>query len=179
MATRFEGHLAGLIVVSVDHFRYELIAQLRSAASQGATTVVVNSTELCRSIRNASHSTLACCEANHVVMGARRPKIPTIDSFQQATITCSSQVRHVFCLQVSPKDGSRIALRGVHEKLRRASDFFILKLERQLTVCGLACVVRARQTGREGPRGPLGPLPAVRADPFYRYDIMLAQLPSP
>ena len=50
-------------MVSVDHFRYELIAQLRNAAAQGATTVVVNSTELCRSIRNANHSTQACCEA--------------------------------------------------------------------------------------------------------------------
>jgi hypothetical protein len=50
-------------LVSVDHFKYELIAQLRNAAAQGATSVVVNSTELCRSIRNASHSTQACCEA--------------------------------------------------------------------------------------------------------------------
>jgi len=50
-------------LVSVDHFRYELIAQLRNAAAQGATTVVVNSTELCRTIRNANHSTQACCEA--------------------------------------------------------------------------------------------------------------------
>jgi hypothetical protein len=32
-------------------------------ATQGATTVVVNSTELCRSIRNANHSRQACCEA--------------------------------------------------------------------------------------------------------------------
>jgi hypothetical protein len=50
-------------LVSVDHFRYELITQLRSAAVQGATTIVVNSTELCRSVRNANHSTHACCEA--------------------------------------------------------------------------------------------------------------------
>jgi hypothetical protein len=50
-------------LVSVDHFRYELITQLRSAAVQGATTIVVNSTELCRSLRNANHSTHACCEA--------------------------------------------------------------------------------------------------------------------
>jgi hypothetical protein len=50
-------------LVSVDHFRYELITQLRSAAVQGGTTIVVNSTELCRSMRNANHSTQACCEA--------------------------------------------------------------------------------------------------------------------
>ena len=50
-------------MVSVDHFRYELATQLRSAAAQGATTIVVTSTELCRSIRNANHWTHACCEA--------------------------------------------------------------------------------------------------------------------
>jgi hypothetical protein len=50
-------------LVSIDHFRYELITQLRSVAAQGATTIVNNSTELCRSIRNANHSTHACCEA--------------------------------------------------------------------------------------------------------------------
>jgi hypothetical protein len=55
--------LARTQLVSVDHFKYELLAQLRSAAAQGATTVVVNSTELCRSIRNASDSTQACCAA--------------------------------------------------------------------------------------------------------------------
>jgi UDP-N-acetylmuramate-alanine ligase len=50
-------------VVSIDHFRYELIGQLRRAAAEGAKTVVVNSAELCRSIRNANHSSQACCEA--------------------------------------------------------------------------------------------------------------------
>ena len=60
---RLVGDLAGANLVSVDHFKYELIAQLRNASAQGATTLVVNSTELCRSIRNANHSTQACCEA--------------------------------------------------------------------------------------------------------------------
>lgn len=50
-------------MVSADHFRYELIAQLRRAAAEGATTIVVTSAELCRSIRDASHSSQACCEA--------------------------------------------------------------------------------------------------------------------
>jgi len=50
-------------VVSTDHFRHELITQLRRAAEQGATTVVVTSTELCRSIRNANNSIEACYEA--------------------------------------------------------------------------------------------------------------------
>jgi hypothetical protein len=50
-------------MVSVDHFRYELIAQLRRAASEGATTMVVTSGDLCRSIRDANRWTQACCEA--------------------------------------------------------------------------------------------------------------------
>jgi hypothetical protein len=50
-------------LVSVDHFRQELITQLRSATAQGATTIVVNSTELCRAIRDANRWTQACCEA--------------------------------------------------------------------------------------------------------------------
>jgi hypothetical protein len=50
-------------VVSTDHFRHELIEQLRRAATDGAKTIVVTSRELCRSIRDASHSSQACCEA--------------------------------------------------------------------------------------------------------------------
>jgi hypothetical protein len=50
-------------VVSTDHFRHELISQLRRAAAGGATTTVVTSAGLCQSIRDAGHSTQACCEA--------------------------------------------------------------------------------------------------------------------
>jgi hypothetical protein len=50
-------------VVSTDHFRQELVMQLRRAAEVGATTIVVTSTDLCRSIRNASNSLDACFEA--------------------------------------------------------------------------------------------------------------------
>jgi hypothetical protein len=50
-------------MVSIDHFRYELRSQLRSAAAQGATNIVITSTELCRSVRMGSASMDACCEA--------------------------------------------------------------------------------------------------------------------
>lgn len=50
-------------MVSIDHFRYELIAQLRRAAADGATTVIVTSGELCQSIRAGARSSQACCEA--------------------------------------------------------------------------------------------------------------------
>jgi UDP-N-acetylmuramyl pentapeptide synthase len=50
-------------LVSTDHFRQELVAQLRSAAAQGATKIVITSGELWQSIRMASRSTQACCEA--------------------------------------------------------------------------------------------------------------------
>jgi hypothetical protein len=50
-------------MVSFDHFRYELIAQLRRATSEGATTIVITSGDLCKSIRDANRWTQACCEA--------------------------------------------------------------------------------------------------------------------
>ncbi len=50
-------------MVSTDHFRQELVMQLRRAAEEGAITIVVTSTDLCRSIRNASNSMDACFEA--------------------------------------------------------------------------------------------------------------------
>jgi hypothetical protein len=71
-------------LVSVDHFKYELIAQLRSAAAQGATTIVVNSTELCRSIRNGGYSTQACCEAMEAEI---RPGDVVIDQRSGAGMT--------------------------------------------------------------------------------------------
>jgi hypothetical protein len=37
--------------------------QLRRAAEEGATTIVVTSTDLCQSIRNANNSMDACFEA--------------------------------------------------------------------------------------------------------------------
>jgi tyrosine-protein phosphatase YwqE len=50
-------------LVSVDHFRHELLMQLRSAADQGATTIVVTSGELSKSVRGSGNSTRACSEA--------------------------------------------------------------------------------------------------------------------
>jgi len=50
-------------MVSADHFAHELRTQLRSAAAQGATTIVITSGELCKSVRDSGHSTQACCEA--------------------------------------------------------------------------------------------------------------------
>ncbi len=50
-------------MVSTDHFRQELIMQLRRAAEEGATTIVVASTDLCRQIRNAGNFMDACLEA--------------------------------------------------------------------------------------------------------------------
>jgi hypothetical protein len=52
-----------IFVVSTDHFRYELLAQLRRAASEGATMSVVTSAELCKSLPNGSRWSQACCDA--------------------------------------------------------------------------------------------------------------------
>jgi len=50
-------------LVSVDHFRHELLTQLKSAANQGGTTIVITAGELCKKIRMGNSSTQACCEA--------------------------------------------------------------------------------------------------------------------
>jgi hypothetical protein len=50
-------------VVSVDHFRHELLAWLRRAAGEGASDVVITSGELCAAIRTGSRSSDACCDA--------------------------------------------------------------------------------------------------------------------
>jgi hypothetical protein len=50
-------------MVSTDHFRHELLAQLGRAAAQGRLDVLINSEELCRSITRGSSGSASCCDA--------------------------------------------------------------------------------------------------------------------
>jgi hypothetical protein len=50
-------------MVSMDHFAYELRSQLRAAAAQGETDVLITSRELCKSVRRGTAFLDACCEA--------------------------------------------------------------------------------------------------------------------
>jgi hypothetical protein len=50
-------------LVSTDHFKHELSTQLRSAAAQGGTAIVITSGELCKNIRMGNNWTQACFEA--------------------------------------------------------------------------------------------------------------------
>jgi hypothetical protein len=50
-------------MVSTDHFRQELLAQLGRAAANGRIDALINSGELCRSISNGNSSSIACCDA--------------------------------------------------------------------------------------------------------------------
>jgi UDP-N-acetylmuramyl pentapeptide synthase len=50
-------------MVSTDHFRQELQAQLARAATQGHIDVLVNSGELCRTISRGSSWSAHCCDA--------------------------------------------------------------------------------------------------------------------
>ena len=50
-------------MVSSDHFAHELRMQLRSAADQGGTTIVITSGDLCKNIRMGNSSTQACTKA--------------------------------------------------------------------------------------------------------------------
>ncbi len=51
------------LMVSVDHLTHELRSQLHSATEQGATSIVITSSELCKSVRMGSAWMEACCEA--------------------------------------------------------------------------------------------------------------------
>lgn len=52
-------------MLSTDHFRQELQAQLRHAAAVGAIDILINSGELCRSIQRftGDHGLVSCCDA--------------------------------------------------------------------------------------------------------------------
>jgi hypothetical protein len=50
-------------MVSVDHFRQELLAQMGRAFHSGRADVTLNSGELCRSVRAGSDRSSSCCDA--------------------------------------------------------------------------------------------------------------------
>jgi hypothetical protein len=50
-------------MVSTDHFRQELLAQLERAASGGRIDVLINSGELCRSVSAGVSRSTSCCDA--------------------------------------------------------------------------------------------------------------------
>jgi hypothetical protein len=50
-------------MVSTDHFRQELLAQLDRAATGGRTDILINSGELCRAVPKGSAWSNACCDA--------------------------------------------------------------------------------------------------------------------
>jgi hypothetical protein len=50
-------------MVSIDHFRQELLAQMSRAAAQGRMDILVNSGELCRSMRKGDLRMSTCCDA--------------------------------------------------------------------------------------------------------------------
>lgn len=50
-------------MVSTDHFRQELLAQLDRAAVGGRIDVLINSGELCRSVATGSSWSAYCCDA--------------------------------------------------------------------------------------------------------------------
>jgi hypothetical protein len=53
-------------MVSIDHFRHELLAQFGRGARTGAIDILINSGELCRSLGgNSGHNSqiFSCCDA--------------------------------------------------------------------------------------------------------------------
>ena len=50
-------------MVSIDHFRQELLGQLRRAATEGRIDILINSGELCRTIPGSCSWSSSCCDA--------------------------------------------------------------------------------------------------------------------
>jgi hypothetical protein len=50
-------------MVSTDHFRHQLLAQLGRASQSGRIDVLINSGELCRTIPRGTAWSNACCDA--------------------------------------------------------------------------------------------------------------------
>jgi hypothetical protein len=50
-------------MVSIDHFRQELRAQLARAAAQGHIDILINSGDLCRAVPRGSSWSTSCCDA--------------------------------------------------------------------------------------------------------------------
>ena len=51
------------LIVSIDHFRQELLVQLRRAATEGRIDILINSGELCRTIPGSCSWSASCCDA--------------------------------------------------------------------------------------------------------------------
>jgi hypothetical protein len=50
-------------MVSTDHFRQELLAQMDRAATYGRIDILINSGELCRSVSRENHQATFSCDA--------------------------------------------------------------------------------------------------------------------
>jgi hypothetical protein len=50
-------------MVSTDHFRQGLLAQLGRAATQGRIDILINAGDLCRSITRGGPGSASCCDA--------------------------------------------------------------------------------------------------------------------
>ena len=50
-------------MVSIDHFRQELLVQLRRAATEGCIDILINSGELCRTVPGCGTWSASCCDA--------------------------------------------------------------------------------------------------------------------
>jgi hypothetical protein len=55
-------------MVSIDHFRHELLVQMSRAATNGRIDVLINSGELCRSIPTGNAWSTSCCDAMEAEM---------------------------------------------------------------------------------------------------------------
>jgi hypothetical protein len=85
-------------MVSTDHFRQELLAQLGRAAKDGRIDVLINSGELCRSIPRGSF--VSCCDAMQAEF--RQGDTMVLDRTNGAGMTVRYLLPRTVGTQISP-----------------------------------------------------------------------------
>jgi hypothetical protein len=56
------------VMVSISHFRLELLTQMAEAATMGQLDILINSQDLCRTFRTGSSWSSSCCNAMEAEM---------------------------------------------------------------------------------------------------------------
>ena len=97
-------------MVSTDHFRHEFRAQLARAATAGRIDLLVNSSELCRSIANGSSTAASCFEAMEAEF------MPGDTLLLDRTNGAGMTVRYLFAANQPRSTHGRVC--GAHERGR-------------------------------------------------------------
>jgi xanthine dehydrogenase YagR molybdenum-binding subunit len=150
-------------MVSVDHFSHELRSQLHSAAAQGATSIVITSTELCLGVErdrdDMQRDPRGIAASGERVPGsplanATRDEVALADgrlvSRQDASraISIADVMRHGAVDRIEQEKSTSFANDGKHAHNTHSALFAEVKVDEQLGVIRVTRIVSAVAAGR-------------------------------